>query len=44
MGYPHDRIIDRIRGGTALFAYYPDRDWLQRSRFLNCDLRVAQNG
>lgn len=38
----NDRIIDRIRGGTALFAYYPDHAWLQSSRFINCDLRVAQ--
>ncbi len=40
----NDRIIDRIQGGTAVFAYYPDRDWLQSSRFINCNLRVAQNG
>ena len=40
----NDRIIERIQGGTAVFAYYPDRDWLQSSRFINCNLRVAQNG
>ncbi|MFN8644161.1 MAG: murein L,D-transpeptidase catalytic domain family protein [Candidatus Binatia bacterium] len=39
-----DRIIDRIQGGSAVFAYYPDRAWLQTSRFLNCDQRVAQAG
>lgn len=43
-GGVNDRIIDRIRGGSALFAYYPDRGWLQSSRFLNCDLRVATRG
>jgi hypothetical protein len=32
------RVIERIRGGTALFAYYPDADWLERSPFLaGCD-------
>lgn len=30
------RIIDTIRGGGVIFSYYPDSDWLQRSRFLNC--------
>lgn len=39
-----DRIIDRIQGGSAVFAYYPDREWLQTSRFLNCDARAARNG
>jgi len=39
----HRRVIDRIRGGSALFAYYPDRDWFRRSRFLRCDLtRLAR--
>jgi hypothetical protein len=27
-------VIDAIRGGTALFAYYPDPAWLETSRFL----------
>jgi hypothetical protein len=27
-------LIDEIQGGTTLFAYYPDEDWLARSRFL----------
>ena len=31
-------VIDRIRGGTALFAYYPDNRWLKTSEFLGaCD-------
>lgn len=29
------QVIDRIRGGNVLFAYYPDRDWLASSVFLN---------
>ncbi len=28
------QLIDSIRDGTFVFAYYPDRDWLQRSRLL----------
>ncbi|MDX2165816.1 MAG: murein L,D-transpeptidase catalytic domain family protein [Deltaproteobacteria bacterium] len=30
------RVIDRIQGGSAVFAYYPDRDWLSTSPFLHC--------
>jgi hypothetical protein len=30
------KVIDRIQGGHLLFSYYPDEDWLARSRFLNC--------
>jgi len=26
------RVIDHIKGGSLLFAYYPDRDWLRNSR------------
>lgn len=37
----NDRVIDLIQGGSAVFAYYPDRAWLQSSRFLNCDTTVA---
>ena len=28
------RIIDTIRGGSAVFAYYPEKDWLDSSTFL----------
>lgn len=28
-------LIDTIRGGGVIFSYYPDDDWLARSRFLN---------
>jgi len=31
------RVIERIKGGSALFAYYPDARWLRQSRFLRCD-------
>jgi hypothetical protein len=37
----NDRVIDRIQGGSAVFAYYPDPGWLQTSRFINCDTTVA---
>jgi hypothetical protein len=35
------RVIERVKGGTALFAYYPDPQWLAASRFLRCDDRVG---
>ena len=28
------KIIDTLKGGAAVFSYYPDRDWLANSRFL----------
>ena len=28
------RVIERVRGGSALFAYYPDARWLKSSAFL----------
>jgi hypothetical protein len=30
-------IIDTVRGGTAIFAYYPDAQWLARSEFVPHD-------
>ena len=35
-------VIDSIRGGSAVFAYYPDAEWLQSSRFLHCDTQLAK--
>ena len=29
------RVIDTIKEGSAVFAYYPDSRWLRQSRFLN---------
>ena len=29
-------LIDSIKQGQLLFAYYPDRDWLTHSRLLGC--------
>lgn len=28
------KVIDTIRGGSAIFAYYPEKDWLTRSAYL----------
>lgn len=38
----HDAVIDRIRGGTAVFVYYPERQWLAASDFLQCDTRLVR--
>jgi hypothetical protein len=38
------RVIDNIRGGSPLFVYFPDPQWLGGSRLLNgCGQRVASN-
>lgn len=29
-------LIDTLKGGQMLFAYYPDPQWLAASRYLNC--------
>ena len=28
-----DKVINTLRGGSAIFAYYPDKNWLTRSTF-----------
>ena len=28
-------LIDRVKGGGVVFAYYPDRDWLTTSKYLD---------
>ena len=30
-------VIDEIKDGGAVFAFYPDRNWLDRSSYLSCD-------
>ena len=30
-------LIDSIRGGSFVFAYYPDPAWLKQSRLLSAD-------
>jgi hypothetical protein len=31
----HRQVIDHLKGGNLVFAYYPDQRWLRQSRFLN---------
>jgi hypothetical protein len=31
------QVIDTLKGGQFIFSYYPDRDWLASSRYLNCN-------
>jgi len=45
------RVIDLIKDGSAVFAYYPDSAWIQRSSFISCQTagaekptRLAHNG
>ena len=35
-------LIDAIRGGSPVFAYYPDREWIAASRFLQPDYKIAR--
>lgn len=37
-------VIDELKGGQLLFAYYPDPAWLARSPYLSCSRRVVQAG
>ena len=30
-------MIDLLKGGQLLFSYYPQEEWVDTSRFLNCD-------
>ena len=34
-------VIDSLKDGQLVFAYYPDEQWLDSSRFLNCDQASA---
>lgn len=31
------KLIDSMKEGQLLFSYYPDRQWLKSSSFINCD-------
>lgn len=37
----HRQLIDQIRGGTAVFAWYPDDRWLHRSPYQACETETA---
>ncbi len=34
-------VIDILKGGALLFAYYPDRQWLSQSAFFQCSTGIA---
>ncbi len=36
-------IIERIKDGTYLFAYYPDEKWLLESDYLHCKLDIKKD-
>jgi hypothetical protein len=33
------QVVDNLKDGQYMFAFYPDRDWLQSSAYLNCSSR-----
>jgi L,D-transpeptidase catalytic domain len=33
----NDQVIDALRNGQHLYVYYPDPDWLRRSKLLQCE-------
>lgn len=35
------QVIDSLKGGQTVFAYYPDQQWLSGSRFLGCNVPAA---
>lgn len=37
------QLIDAVRDGAVLFAYYPDEKWLRSSRFISEDLYASAN-
>lgn len=30
------QVVDNLKGGQFVFSYYPDKDWLRTSSYLNC--------
>jgi hypothetical protein len=36
-------MIDSLKDGQLLFAYYPDREWLENSALINCNSTIAAN-
>jgi hypothetical protein len=36
-------VIDTIRGGTALFAYFPDATWSESSPYLHCEAPIVSS-
>lgn len=36
-------VVDTLKGGQFLFAYYPDEQWIQTSAYLNCAAEGSPN-
>lgn len=34
-----EKVVDHLKGGQYMFAYYPDPEWLAKSTYLNCEPR-----
>lgn len=34
-----EKVVDNLKGGQFMFAYYPDPEWLAKSTYLNCEPR-----
>ncbi len=32
-------VVDELKGGQFMFAWYPDQHWLRSSAFINCDAK-----
>jgi hypothetical protein len=39
-----EKVVDNLKGGQFMFAYYPDPEWLARSTYLNCEPRRVAEG
>ncbi len=37
-----DLVVDSLKDGQYLFAFYPDQEWLQESLFINCEAREVR--
>lgn len=37
------KVVDNLKGGQFMFAYYPDPEWLAKSTYLNCEPRRVAN-
>ncbi|HSR64050.1 MAG TPA: murein L,D-transpeptidase catalytic domain family protein [Xanthomonadaceae bacterium] len=38
------QLIDTLKGGQLVFAYYPDADWLRHSTLLHCSAPASRGG
>lgn len=39
-----EAMIDALKGGQLVFAYYPDQQWLTQSKFFRCRAKYAAGG